>query len=86
MAATLVFNERDEMVDFWSDDRPDGGYGKFIPTRCSTPLGEYRDVDGMRPPTWGSTVWHCPEGPFTYGEFRLRSLRHDVPGPAPVEA
>jgi hypothetical protein len=27
-------------------------------------------------------VWNLAEGPFMYGEFRLRSLRYDVPGPA----
>ncbi len=81
VSATLVFNERDELVDFWSDDRPDSSDGAFVPCRWNTPIGEYRDVDGMRLPTWGGAVWNRPEGPFTYGEFRLRSLRYDVPGP-----
>ena len=31
VTATVLFNERDELVDFWSDDRPDGPftYGSF---------------------------------------------------------
>lgn len=82
VSATLIFNERDELVDFWSDDRPDGSAGAFIPCRWNTPIGEYRDLDGMRLPTWGGAVWNRAEGPFMYGEFRLRSLRYDVPGPS----
>jgi hypothetical protein len=81
VSATLIFNERDELVDFWSDDRPDGGAGGFVPCRWNTPIGEYRDLDGMRLPTWGGAVWNRAERPFMYGEFRLRSLRYDVPGP-----
>ncbi len=81
VSATLVFNDRDELVDFWSDDRPDSSTGAFIPCRWNTPIGEYRDIDGMRLPTWGGAVWNLAEGPFMYGEFRLRSLRYDVPGP-----
>ena len=80
VSATLIFNERDELVDFWSDDRPDSSIGAFVPCRWNTPIGEYRDVDGMRLPTWGGAVWNRAEGPFMYGEFRLRSLRYDVPG------
>jgi hypothetical protein len=84
VSATLIFNERDELVDFWSDDRPDSSAGAFVPCRWNTPIGEYRDVDGMRLPTWGGAVWDRAEGPFMYGEFRLRSLRYNVPGPSDV--
>ena len=38
----------------------------------------------MRLPTWGGAVWDRAEGPFMYGEFRLRSLRYDVSGPSDV--
>ncbi|HEU6438892.1 MAG TPA: DUF6544 family protein [Terriglobales bacterium] len=82
VSATLIFNERNELVDFWSDDRPDSSAGAFVTCRWNTPIGEYRDLDGMRLPTWGGAVWNRAEGPFMYGEFRLRSLRYDVLGPA----
>jgi hypothetical protein len=81
VSATLIFNERDELVDFWSDDRPDSSTGAFVSCRWNTPISEYRDVAGMRLPTRGATVWNRAEGLFIYGEFRLRSLRYDVPGP-----
>lgn len=81
VAATLRFNERDELVDFWSDDRPDSSSGRFVPARWSTPLGDYREIDGLRLPTRGSAIYARPDGPFTYGDFTLRSIAVDLPAP-----
>ena len=33
------------------------------------------------PAARGGAVYHRPDGPFTYGEFTLRSIQYDVPGP-----
>ncbi len=76
--ATLLFNERDELVDFWSDDRPESVDGGLVARRWSTPLSDYRVIDGMRLPTRGLAVYARPEGPFTYGEFTIRSISYDV--------
>ena len=80
VSATLVFNQEDELVDFWSDDRPDSSTGVFRPMRWSTPIGDYQLIDGRRLPTRGRAVYTYPEGPFTYGAFTLRSIAYDVPG------
>lgn len=79
VTATLVFNDRDELVDFWSDDRPDSSTGTFVPMRWSTPVTEYRDVAGRHLLHRGGAVYHRPDGPFTYGEFLVRSIQYDVP-------
>ena len=83
VTAALVFDDRDELVDFWSDDRPDSSTGTFVPMRWSTPVTEYRDVDGRHLLHRGSAVYLRPEGPFAYGEFTMRSIQYDVPGPVP---
>jgi hypothetical protein len=83
VGATLVFNERDELVDFWSDDRPDSSSGRFVPSRWSTPVDEYRDVGGSHLIHRGRAVYARPDGPFTYGSFTLRSIEYDVAGPRP---
>jgi hypothetical protein len=80
VSATLLFNDRDELVDFWSDDRPDASMGRYVPMRWHTPMSDYGDVAGLRLPTRGLAVYDRPDGPFTYGEFTLRSLRYDVSG------
>jgi hypothetical protein len=81
VSATLFFDERDDLVDFWSDGRPDSSSGRFVPMRWSTPVGDHREVGGLRLPTRGSTIYARPDGPFTYGEFTLRSIACDVAGP-----
>jgi hypothetical protein len=80
VSATLIFDADDRLVDFTSDDRPDSSSGRFVPLRWSTPLGGHQVIDGIRVPTLGSTVYARPDGPFTYGEFTLRSIACDVAG------
>jgi hypothetical protein len=76
--ATLRFNDRDELVDFWSDDRPESVGSELLPHRWNTPISDYRVLDGRRLPMRGEAVYARPEGPFTYGEFTLRSIDYDV--------
>jgi hypothetical protein len=83
VGATLVFNEHDELVDFWSDDRPDSSSGRFVPMRWSTPVSEYLDEADRHRIRRGSAVYARPDGPFTYGVFTLRSITYDVAGPTP---
>jgi hypothetical protein len=82
VTATLGFNDDAELVDFWSDDRPDSSSGRFIPMRWSTPISEYGDVDGMHLLHRGGTVYDRPDGPFVYGDFTLNSIEFDVAAPA----
>ncbi len=84
VAATLVFNDRDELVDFWSDDRPDSSTGRFVPMRWNTPIDDYREIGGRRQAAQGAAVWAYPDGPFTYGDFTVRSIDYDVLGPTPA--
>jgi hypothetical protein len=81
VSATLEFNDNDELIDFWSDDRPDSSDGHFTPMRWSTPVSSYRDAAGMHLLHRGIAVYDRPDGPFTYGEFTVRSIEYDV-GPA----
>ena len=85
VTATLMFNDRDELVDFWSDDRPDSSTGTFVPMRWSTPVTEYRDLDGLHLLHGGAAVYLRPDGPFTYGEFTMSSIQYDLWGPMPTE-
>ena len=80
--ATLVFDDRDELVDFWSDDRPEASGGRLVPRRWSTPVSEYRDVDGFHRIHRGRAVYARPEGPFTYGVLTIRSIEYDVAPPS----
>lgn len=79
VSAILYFNERGELINFISDDRsalqPDGTM-KVV--RWSTPVGDYRKFDERWIPTYGKTIWHYPEGEFTYGVFILKKINYNV--------
>jgi hypothetical protein len=83
VTATLHFDERDDLVNFTSDDRPallpDGTLRRY---RWSTPVSGWREVAGRWLPTHGDAVYDYPEGPFTYGSFDLTAIAWDVDGPA----
>lgn len=81
VSAALYFDGAGDLVDFASDDRPGLVDGKLRPARWSTPVGDFRDVDGRRVPTTGRAVYHFPEGDFTYGVFTLAGIAWDVAGP-----
>jgi hypothetical protein len=72
ISADLVFDDRDRLVDFVSDDRyylaPDGSMMKH---RFSTPASDHHSVNGLVIPGTGETIWHLPDGAFTYGLFNL---------------
>ncbi len=81
VSATLTFNDKGELENFVSDDRlalqDDGSLRK---AGWSTPVRDYREIDGRKIPTAGETIWHYPEGDLTYGRFRLKNIRYNVPG------
>ncbi|MCX6137967.1 MAG: hypothetical protein NTV54_10780 [Ignavibacteriales bacterium] len=79
VSAILYFNTKGELVNFVSEDRSalqdDGSLRK---ARWSTPLRDYKEIDGRRIPTYGETIWNYPEGDFTYGRFTLKDIRYNV--------
>jgi hypothetical protein len=77
--ALLIFNERGELVDFESDDRPDvtGKPGRQR-VKWSTPLRDYKETGGMFLTSVGEAVYHLPEGNFSYGTFRLRKIEFNL--------
>jgi hypothetical protein len=79
VSAKLYFNEKGELINFISDDRSalqDNGTMKRA--RWSTPVKEYKEIDGRKIPTFGETIWHYPEGDFWYGAFRLKKIIYNV--------
>jgi hypothetical protein len=79
VSAVLDFNDRGELVNFSSEDRyalqADGTQKKM---KWSTPIGNYQEIDGRKVPFSGATIWHYPEGDFTYGRFTLKDIKYNV--------
>jgi hypothetical protein len=74
--ATLFFDGAGHLTDFRSEDRGDlqkDGSLRIMP--WTTPLGDYRYFDGRAVPGHGEAIWHRPDGPFTYGRFKVSNVR-----------
>lgn len=76
ISATLYFNEQGQLVNFISDDRY--AVSDMKQYRFSTPMKDYKLIDGRNVPTYGEAVWHYPEGEFVYGKFHLVSIEYNV--------
>lgn len=78
ISAKLIFNKNAELVDFVSDDRS-AMVGKELQRhRFSTPVFNYKPINGIIIGTKGNAIWHYPDGEFKYGEFNLNQLNYNV--------
>lgn len=79
VSAVLIFNELGELVEFISDDRSalqdDGSLRK---ARWSTPIKDYKELNGVKVPTYGEAIWKYPEGDYIYGKFFLKNIEYNV--------
>lgn len=82
--ASLFFNASGELINFISPDRysrqADGSMQQMT---WSTPLKNYREINGMYLPGDAETVYAYPDGEFSYGEFHTESVTYN---PATFEA
>jgi len=79
--AVLRFDETGDLVGFESGDRYQTADGRtYARYPWKTPVRDYRDFDGRRIWTRGEATWMMPDGPFTYGEFHLKSIEYNPKG------
>ena len=72
ISAILYFNEKGQLIDFVSKDRDVNNYP------FSTPVGNYKTINGINIMTYGEAVWHYPDGKFIYGKFNLKEVQYNV--------
>lgn len=78
ISAWLYFNKKGELINFVSDDRfAVGENGSMKQIRWSTPLKEYREVDGHKLACYADLVYSYPEGDLCYGTFSLRHIKYN---------
>lgn len=79
VSAVLHFAPTGELINFVSEDRlalqDDGSLRK---AKWSTPVSQYRLIEGRRIPFYGEAIWHYPEGDYVYGRFWLKDIQYNV--------
>jgi hypothetical protein len=78
VTADLFFKENGELINFTSNDKYESTDGKtYRRFPWSTPIKEYREIDGLKIPSFAPTIFHKPEGDFCYGEFKLKEIEYN---------
>lgn len=79
ISAWLYFNEKGEMVNFTSEDRFDiGKNGETVKLKWSTPLRDYKTINGYKLATYAEAIYTYPDGEFTYATFDLKDVWYNV--------
>jgi len=76
--ATLIFNEKHELVNFITNDRyayTDKGPMARVPWQ--TPIRAYRSVNGYYLTASADMIYKYPEGDLRYGEFKLKNIKYN---------
>lgn len=76
VTAILTFDEAGDLVGFQSADRAhdrEGGAAIW-----STPISDYRYINGIRIGTLGDANWIESSGEWTYGRFQIMSIAYNV--------
>ncbi|NWF89671.1 MAG: hypothetical protein HXY50_09440 [Ignavibacteriaceae bacterium] len=76
VSAILYFNEAGQLINFTSDDRT--AIADMKQYRFSTPVKDYKNINGINVPTYGEAIWHYPDGEFVYGKFSLKSIEYNL--------
>lgn len=76
ISAILYFNEIGQLVNFESFDRYDVNDMKQY--KFSTPLKNYKLINGYNIANYGEAIWHYPEGEFVYGRYYLKDIKYNV--------
>jgi hypothetical protein len=79
ISATLTFNNKCELIDFSTEDRYYCPTGKtYQNIRWSTPLLNYRNINGLNLSTYGEAIWHFPDRDFCYGKLTIKEIEYNV--------
>lgn len=77
-SAILYFNEKGEMINFVAERYYAQGDKSSLET-WSTPIKEYREINGMRLPVKGEGVWKLDSGDFPYIRVEVTDIEYNNP-------
>ena len=79
ISAWLYFNNKGELVNFVSDDRYATDKNNTMKKmRWSTPLKDYKEINGYRLGGYADAIYTYPEGDFCYGNFKLTTIKYNL--------
>lgn len=80
ISAELYFNEKGELTNFISHDRYMTLTGEsYQNAPWSTPVKEYKVVNGFKLVSSGEAIWHLPEGDYYYAKINIKDIQYNLP-------
>jgi hypothetical protein len=79
ISAKLTFNDDGELINFVSNDRyavSENHTTEKIP--WSTPMKDYKEINGFNLPGYAEVIYNYPAGDFCYGIFRLTAIQYNA--------
>ncbi len=74
----LYFNEKGQLINFESDDRFYSPTGEtYENVRWSTPVSNYKNINGYNLATYGEAIWHFPEEKYCYARFNIKDIQYN---------
>ena len=77
-SAILYFNEKGEMRDFVAERYMSVGDEYSLET-WSTPIEEYKEINGIMVPIKGEALWKLSSGDFSYIKLEITDIEYDNP-------
>ena len=77
-SAVFYFNESGELENFITERYRDEG-GQLVLRAWSTPITEYKEINGIRIPNKGGAIWHLNSGDFKYIEVEVTDIEYNNP-------
>lgn len=79
ISAWLIFGESGELVNFISDDRSALlANGKTTKLQWSTPMRDYKIIDGFNLASYAEAIYRYPDGEFVYATFSLKHIKYNL--------
>ncbi len=79
ISAWLYFNEKGEMVNFVSEDRSALlANGQTMKLKWSTPMRDYKTINGHKLARYAEAIYTYPDGDFTYATFTLKDIEYNL--------
>lgn len=78
ISAWLYFNDKGELVNFTSEDRSALlANGETVKLKWSTPLRDYKTINGYKLASYAEAIYTYPDGDFTYATFDVKDVEYE---------
>ena len=75
ISAVITFDEDGRLVDFLSEDRYAFLNGEMLQIPWSTPITEYKEMNGLQLPYKGSAIWHFEDHDYEYIQLLIEAVQ-----------